>query len=291
MILSFLNGCGHATNGNVRARILLGEFSGEVGPRLYKELETHRPFHNGDKNAPRLSGVAEFQLSLRPDKETVVSEEKGGEEKLLWEEDKLTGQVYLVQTDGTREVASNYDFQRASGTLSVKWRLTDPKNGVVQDEGTLTYEGERSYGNYINNRGRGKKSWNIDKVRADLISELVRQAADELIEMSGPLFTAMDLDSATDDLSQKARTLVSKGDWEGASLIWNDLLIQNPNFVPALYNLGLFNEKQGALISAWEYYRQAFLVDQSPKYRQALTRITAVLRHQNQLPKAGNLSF
>jgi tetratricopeptide (TPR) repeat protein len=244
-----------------------------------------------NKEGPKLSGIAEFELNLSSDTETVLSEEKSGEEKVHWEEDKLTGQRYQVTTNGTREVASNYDFQRASGTLTVKWWLIDPKNGNILDDGILTYSGERSHGNYINNRDRVKRTWNIDNVRNDIITELVKQAADALIEMSGPLFTSNDLDTAMDDLSQRAKSMVYKGDWEGASILWSELLKQNPNFVPALYNLGLYKEKEGDLVSAWEYYRQAFLVDQSPKYRQALTRLTAVLRHQNQLPKAGNLNF
>jgi tetratricopeptide (TPR) repeat protein len=240
--------------------------------------------------APRLSGSAEFRLSLESESETVLSEERGGGE-LRWEEDRLTGQVYQVMADERKEVTEDYDFQRAEGTLEVEWRLTDPESGRVINQGALSYRGERSHGGYLNRNGRGPRDWDPERAARQLEAELARQAAAELIEMSGPLFTSSDLSSASDPLSQRASQLVARGDWEGASALWDELLTLNPGYAPALYNLGLYREKQGELTLAWERYRQAFLANQGPMYRAALTRLTEVLRHQNQLPKVSNLSF
>ena len=284
------SGCAYAASDSVRSRLLLGEFTGDAGPMLRRELETRRPFLGSDKTAPRLSAGAFFQLSFTDDQESVAMEEKG-REKTFWEEDKLTGEVYLVRADEPREVSSDYDFQRALGTLTVLWRLTDPENGGIASEGELVFRGERSCGSYLDQRGRPGKPFTAEAVSRDISAELVKQAAAGLIEMSGPLFTSGDLASAPDPLSQEARLLASRGDWEGASLLWEKLLTQNPSYVPALYNLGLFKEKTGELTAAWEYYRRAFLADQSPMYRAALTRVTSVLRHQNRLPRASGLSY
>jgi tetratricopeptide (TPR) repeat protein len=283
-----LAACGAQTLHSVRARALLGEFTGEAGQALKGELQSRRTFGGRDGSAPLLSVDTSFQLDFHSEKETVVTEEAAGNE-LVWEEDRLTGQVYLTR-EANGSAAEDYDFERAEGALTAKWRLTDPGSGSVLSDGVLVYTGERSFGNYISNRGRPSSRPGPEQVRRDILQELVREAASGLIETTGPQFTSGDLAPAADSLSQKARSLVAGGDWEGASLLWGELLSQNPSYVPALYNLGLYKEKTGELSLAWEYYRHAFLVDQSPMCRQALTRVTDVLRRQNQLPRASRLS-
>ncbi|MDR2339159.1 MAG: HrpB1 family type III secretion system apparatus protein, partial [Deltaproteobacteria bacterium] len=268
---------------SVRSSAILGDFGGDAGPALHAKLAGHSPFFQSAKGAPLLTGDASFVLNVEGDNETVVSEEKV-REMLLWEEDKLTGQVYQVMAQETKEVASDYPFQRTEGTLTVDWRLSDPESGGLLGQGTLSYRGERAHGGYLANRGGNGKALDPQAVGKDLLNELAGKAAAELIEMSGPLFTLSDLAPATDPMGQEAGKLVAKGDWQGAARLWSELLTQNPGYAPALYNLGLFNEQQGDLVLAWEHYRRAFLVDQGPRYRAALTRVTDVLRHQNQLP-------
>ncbi|MDR2198053.1 MAG: hypothetical protein LBR53_01065 [Deltaproteobacteria bacterium] len=287
LLLSLLCACAARQEGAaLRSGAALGLFEGSAAAPLAAELKKRRPFAREDSALPRLSSVALFELALESGSETVINEERRPGEA-VWEEDPLTGQVFLVRADETREVPADYDFQKATGNLKVEWRLDKPGAKESVDGGLLFYRAERSYGSYLQNRGRNGRGWNYESVSREILDELVSRAADDLVELAGPLFTVQDLAPASDPLSLEARDLAAGGDWEGAALIWLRLLELNPAYGPALYNLGLRSETLGDLKSAWEYYRLAFIAEQDYQYRTALTRVTQVLRRQNQLPRAG----
>jgi tetratricopeptide (TPR) repeat protein len=193
-----------------------------------------------------------------------------------WVNEPLTGEVWLVEEPDTKWVPKDFSYEKLHGKLTISWKLIG-QEGDLLAEGTNDYNITRSLGGPLANR-RGATVQSPDSLARDALAELCETAASNITEILGPLHAEGDLAPAGDNLSVNARNLVALGNWEEASALWEELLTLNPNYPQALYNLGLFYERKGDLTQAAAYFRRAFLNDQSSRYRNALTRVTAVLR-------------
>ncbi|MDR2351730.1 MAG: tetratricopeptide repeat protein [Deltaproteobacteria bacterium] len=260
----------------------LGEFSGAAGEELTESLNRHRLSGLSDQ-APVLSGKTRFNLELENNSETVITVQEG-REKVFYERDRLTGEVWLVKAPDELKTSQKFQYQRVIGTLTVVWTLTDPLKHSLVKSGTFTLSSSRVKDAYVSQFSGS----NFTNARLeDLIKRsLIEEAAEDLIVIIGPYFTAFDLASGHDPLSVKAHNLVTMGNWRGAQNVWQELLTLNPRYAPALYNLGLYYESQGLLNEALIQYREAFLTNQDPKFRNSLTRVTEVLRRLGKLPRS-----
>ncbi|MDR1035141.1 MAG: hypothetical protein LBT40_00775 [Deltaproteobacteria bacterium] len=271
---SFVAGTFTGTGGNELSLALLRE--GIVGGR-----------------GPVLTGTAEYRFDASPGRETVITTEEG-EVVEIWEDDSLTGESFLITTREKRSVPRDMDFQRARGILDVRWTLAEP-GGTVLRSGRNVFSASRAEGGYADRRGRAGSASAAASSEAPslphgeleqlMLEDLARKAASDLALLAGPRFTEMDLAPANDPDGRRARMLAASGDWEGAARIWEELLTLNPSYGPALYNLGLYREITGDLPDAWRCFRLAFQSRQLPQYRNALSRVSGVLRRNGELPR------
>jgi tetratricopeptide (TPR) repeat protein len=151
----------------------------------------------------------------------------------------------------------------------------------------LNYTLKKGLGSYLDPKGQSDLTpIDEEKARAELLSELVKLAAQDLVELTGPNFTENFLAPGDDPRSRKARSFVTQGEWNQAATIWEELLTLNPEYDTALFNLGIYHEGRGELEAALEYFRKAFRSNQNFRNRWAVSRVTDVLRHQGNLPKS-----
>jgi hypothetical protein len=284
----------------------LGDFGGSGGAALEEKLSQIPP-QRGKGAIPVLSGTALFTTDKKSGEERVVTSEEGNE-YLFWEKDPLTDQVWTVKARVKREVPKNFDFAKVTGTLKVDWELRDPESKALLDQGSDLYYLTRSLGGYLEELKRpeakaSNKPSGTNKIpkyletpeetpddptyqaiRAKLLDELSRMAADKLSLTLRP--ESLRLARAFDHLSLNAERLAFKGLWEEAAQIWKALLEENPSYHPALYNLGLYHERMGELPEAWSLIRSAFLSSQEILYRDALARLSVLLKQSGSRPRS-----
>jgi tetratricopeptide (TPR) repeat protein len=290
LFLTFsLVACSNKVTKRVIADFSIGTFSGTGGESLNRELRNLKSHTLRKNQYPVLSGVADFKIKVSDAKETVITTEDGAE-NLYWHKDPLTGETWMIKARVKKEVPKDFDFVNLSGELTVSWTLKDPKSGKTLQQGTDTIHHSKSLGGYLKNQKLLKEDY-LTEAEENLLEALTRSAALSLVETLGPGFTDYDLARANDPFSTNAKTLVFYDHWDEASVIWKELLTLNPSYHPALFNLGLYYEQQGDLISAWTYFRQAFIQNQSIQYRDALTRLTSVLRQKGLLPRRSSDSI
>ncbi len=231
-----------------------------------------------------LSGSLTLDSQTRREKETVPLEKPSGRPYQEYQPDPFTGRMWKYEVTPTEMVLNDYDLERFNGLMTFDWQLFTPAGDLTR-EGRLVLDLNRTRGGYLAAEGlvpplRGGEAKGARNFEKRLADETVRLLTLDL----GRLVTASELESASDSLSRKARNLARRGDWNGARDMWLELLGQNPAYGPALYNLGLYWEREKNPQKALEYYRQAFSSDDSLFHRQAVSRLTEALLTANRLP-------
>jgi tetratricopeptide (TPR) repeat protein len=238
---------------------------------------------------PVLSGTAVFTTTSESGKEKVITY-KEGNENLYWRKDPLTNQVWTVKAKVKREVPKDYDLTLVSGSLKVDWELRAKEGGEPLSRGSDEYFLSKSLGGYQEDLNKSPKregdlllktgetqedSLPLAALSEELLNSLSQMAADKLLITLRP--KGLKLAHAHDSRSLRAERMAREGLWEEAALVWRELLSENPYYHPALYNLGLFYEREGELDSAWSCFRSAFLSSQETLYRNALARLSLIL--------------
>jgi tetratricopeptide (TPR) repeat protein len=270
----------------IRGAFSVGTFTGSAGPELARALQRHATIR--PERGPFLSGTAEYRFESSAASETVLTTEEG-DERVYWEDDPLTGESWLVKAWVRNPVPKDYGFRRARGVLTVDWQVASASVGTLRS-GRDVFSLVRAAGGYADRDGRPPADPDAptpdDRELHDaVLDELAARAAVHLTLLAGQRLTENDLAYIPDQDGRRARALAAAGHWDAAALIWEELLGRNPNYGPALYNLGLHGELDGDLPRAWRYFRLAFRSQQLPEYREALSRVSEVLRRMGRLPR------
>jgi tetratricopeptide (TPR) repeat protein len=183
--------------------------------------------------------------------------------------------------------AQDYDLMMVLAELKVNWLLKDHFGQTVRT-GTTVDTLKRNAGGYLAALGAASKAVPDEKAT---LKTMTQALANQLILELGPVIPASAIIQADDEFSRKAYNLASSGNWAEAAQLWQELLVLNPKYSTAHYNLGLYHERRGELELAWSRYRQAFLNQSTPINREALTRITDSLERQGRSPKPGGDGF
>ena len=259
----------------------VGEITGPGREQLIRSL---KKLTRSGRAAGRLSGRVELVSQAAAERETVALETPEGQPRQAYQPDPFTRRVWKVEERDNVTTLNSYDLERWTGDLVFDWQVASSEGGVT-DQGRLTINLDRTRGGYLATQGLtpslSSSSSSVTKFEDRLAEEIVRRLTLEL----GRSPSASELESASDDWSRKARRLASAGDWEGARSLWQELLGLNPNYGPALYNLGHYYEHQKYPEEAWRYYRSAFVSEASLLHRQALTRLTESLAKADRLPQ------
>lgn len=262
--------------------IKVGDISGPGCEELTRALKKKS---GGGGRQGDLSGHVSLVSRMNPEREIVPLEEPAGEPYEIYKPDDFTTRLWRVEETPMAERLHNFNMERQTGAMIFDWRVTSPE-GRLLDQGRVTLDIDRSRGGYLASVGvtpplGGGNRGDIAKFERYLAEEIVRLLTLDL----GWAVTAANLESGDDKWSREARGLASRGDWEGARRLWLELLDMNSKYGPALYNLGLYYERQKNPEKAWSYYRQAFLSEGSDLHRAALTRLTESLSRAGRLPK------
>ena len=286
--VSALNLAGCAGNSarayKLPAGVAVGDISGPGRDQLSRALKKRG---GGGSAQMILSGRVSLSSQVAGERETVPQEVAAGPPYPAYQPDPFTARVWPVEETPMATQLDTYDLQRLTGDMIFDWRLASKTGGQV-DSGRVVMNIDRTRGGYLATQGltpplTGSRAKN-DDIENRLADELVRLLTLDLGRRPG----ASELESGGDSLSRKAKSLASSGDWNGARNLWLELLGQNPKYAPALYNLGLYWERQNDPEEAWRYYRAAFLSDGSDLHRESLTRLTETLSRAGRLPKRGS---
>ena len=265
------------------AGVAVGDISGPGHEQLSRALKKR----GGGSGQMTLSGQVSLSRQSAGEYETVPQEVSAGKPYTAYKPDPFTGRVWQVKETPTAIELDSYDFQRITGDMVFDWRLTS-KAGSLVDSGRVVMNIDRTRGGYLATKGltpplTGSRA-KSDDIENRLADELVRLLALDLGRYPG----SSELEVGDDSLSRKAKRLAASGDWDEARKLWRDLLSQNRQYAPALYNMGLYWERRKDPEEAWRYYRAAFISDGSDRHRQALTRLTETLSRAGRLPKRGS---
>lgn len=278
-------GCASSQGQNYQlpAGVTVGDISGPGHDRLSQALKKR----GAGLGSMTLSGTLSAQSKVSVEREVVPQEKISGPTYTDYKPDPFTGRVWQVEEHSSTTELDAYDLQRLTGELIFDWRLTS-KTGEQVDQGRATIDVDQIRGGYLASKGlapaigsAAPEASGLENIMAD---ELIRQLTLDLGRDPG----SSELETGSDSLSRKAKNLADAGQWRDAQALWLELLSQNPNYAPALYNLGLYWERQGDPEEAWRYYRAAFLSEGSDRHRQALSRLTKTLSQAGRLPKRGS---
>lgn len=230
-----------------------------------------------------LSGVVSLEQSSRKEKERVPLEKPSGPPYDDYLPDPFTKRVWRQKVTPATSSLDSFDLERYLGFMTLDWTVSKAGSGELLDQGRVVLDINRTRGGYLAVEGMVPK---MSSKSADnefenrLANDLIRLLALDLGRAAG----VSELERGDDKWSRSARSLASSGDWEGARKEWEKLLEMNPKYGPALYNLGVYWERNRKPEEALRYYRSAFVSDASERHRRALTRLTETLRRAGRLP-------
>ncbi|MDR2141805.1 MAG: HrpB1 family type III secretion system apparatus protein [Deltaproteobacteria bacterium] len=232
----------------------VGEFSGPGGEALTTELKRRESPKPLSGRTLILSGQTQFTHQTTKSQETVLTVTK------------KTGDQTSTQT---------IPLIVADAKFGASWSLVPVGSNQAQKTGQTEEVWRRSYGGYLAQEGVADATpEEPEKVRDNL---LAKSLAALIVAELGPDHTPYNLAKAYDQQSVEAAQLVSQGHWDEAAKIWREILEDNPNYAPALYNLALYHERSGQLGEAWKYYRLAYRSYDDLARREALTRTTDIM--------------
>ncbi|MDR1044283.1 MAG: hypothetical protein LBP33_04080 [Candidatus Adiutrix sp.] len=285
LLTSFLlAGPARAADGDCRLPpgIGLGSLTGPGSEQLSRLLARRT---GGGAGGGLLSGQISLVSRAHGEREAVPLEVKEGRPYPVYRPDPFTGRLWLTEERAGTVDLQSYDLERFTGALVFDWRLLAP-GGELLKSGRIALDIDRTRGGYLAEKGLtaplGSEKQGRRAFKTRLADELVHQLTLDL----GRFAPARELENGGHALDRQARRLAMAGDWDGARDLWLELLELNPKYAPALFNLGLYSERQRRPEDAWRYYRAAFLSVGSPKHREALSRLTEALGLAGRLPEA-----
>ncbi len=268
--------------GKLPPGLTVGSITGPGQELLTKALRRHG---GGGSGQAVLSGRVSLAQQVAGERENVPVERRtGAAPHPVYEPDPFTHRLWLTEETPTSTKVEAYDLERFTGRLVFDWQVAAVNGGEVLDSGRVALDLDRTRGGYLADQGlteplKGSRSLKA-KSEERLMEEVVRLLALDL----GRYPSASEIEVGRDPLSHKAKSLAAAGDWEGARVLWLDLLNQNPEYAPPLYNMGLYWERKKNPEEAWRRYKAAFVSDASARHREALTRLTETLSRAGRLP-------
>lgn len=260
------------------AGVKLGSITGQGSEEVIRALRNYTAIGG---NTGVLSGRVSISRGVHSEKETVPRLVPSGEPYPTWAADPFTRKLWPVEKADTALEMESYRLQRFTGILTFDWILSHKVGG--EQSGRVELDIDRTRGGFLASLGAAPP------MTQDASREAMeKMLADELVHILvldiGRSPNSRDLEYGDDPQSREAKNLAGSGRWDKARDVWLDLLRQNPQYSPALYNLGLYHEYKKEPEAAWEYYRRAFLSSANDMHRAALTRLTESLRSSGRLP-------
>ncbi|MDR3135755.1 MAG: hypothetical protein LBU69_06660 [Deltaproteobacteria bacterium] len=277
-LAAMAGGCARHPKKILPGAIGLGQFTGPGAEEVKSELARLLSPADRPGRSLVLSGTTDFTLSAKAGQEVVTISNRYDSR---WPE-TLPGWENAPRPN-TGYKTAEYPLTQVEATLKADWALTEANSQALVSSGTTNAVLARSYGGFLESQGQAESQ---PPGRDELARLLAKSLADRLAMSIGPAYPSANLASGKDKQSRKAASLASAGDWDGASEIWLGLLRLNPDYAPALFNMGLYHERQGRLETAWAFYRLAFLRYQSLLFRMALSRTADALEKLGRLPEA-----
>lgn len=254
-----------------------GQISGPLADELSQALKSRA--RSGEKY---LNGQVSFREAVSNEQETVPVKLAAGEPQTVYRADPFTQRLWQVKEAPTQTELQNFTFQRVQGEMLFDWQITD-KNGAKIDSGRSAVDLNRTFGGFLAARKVAPAVENPEKLAEEARRLLAEEMTQALALDLGREPLSSEIETAPDAWSRLAASLAASGDWEGARAQWEEALDLNPNFAPALYNLGLYCERQQNPEEALLYYQKAFVANGSPLHRAALTRLTESLMRAGRL--------
>jgi len=183
----------------------------------------------------------------------------------------------------------SYVIRQAS--LSAHFKVFDLGVQKVISTGKVTRSFKEKFGGYNEYAGFSGKKINELPARNETLNNLSSQAAAALVTKISP--TEIVKEVQFDDGSKygtgigghktvkKGIEFAKQGGWEEAANIWQEVLSDEPDNAPALYNIGLAHENIGDLQNleaGLAYYLKAYKNQKKPLYIDAITRIKNVIK-------------
>jgi tetratricopeptide (TPR) repeat protein len=259
----------------------LGEFVGPGGQEVKNQLQ--RFTANSDAYPPGetlvLSGRTSFDLvkDARTEKVNLSPTVTPWPAGLPGREEEPTS-----QSEEEPQLA-DYSLTLIKAAFRLDWTVAEKNSGAVVQVGSLSDSLNRSFGGFLGANGRAAAEVPDQE---EIVKLMAPGLAEQIVETLGPAYSATNLASADDELSRQAAELAAAGDWDGASALWLNILSQNEEYAPALYNLGLHHERKGDLDKAWAFYRLAYLSSNTWTNRIALTRLADSMARLGRTPPA-----
>ena len=264
LTICFLSACaGSPPTGSYKFRpeIQVGEITGS------QEFAAELAKRDNNKGAFILQGQAQIAFSEKSGEEKVYFMKSGAKKEIL-APDVFTGQLWTVNEPEKIPATESFPLKSMAGKLFFHWQLFD-ETGQKIKSGSLQADYHQLFEGFVL---KNKKNSTASQNEKDARQYLSKTLADKLVMTLGREPGALEIESNEKQTSE-AKRQISLGNWEEAKNIWLSLLEQNPGYYPALFNLGLYYEREANLHEAYAYYKKAFLAGGYNKAREALSRI------------------
>ena len=265
LTLCFLSACaGSPPTGSYKFRqeIKVGEIT---GPQEFADELARR---DNNKGTFTLQGQAQIDFSEKNGAEKVYFTKSGVKKEIL-KPDAFTGQLWTVNEPEKIPATESFTLKSMTGELLFHWQLFDETGKKIKN-GSLKTDYHQLFEGFVLKNNRNIP---IGQNEKGALGYLSKALADKLVMTLGREPGDLEIESNNEKQTSEAKRLISLGDWEAAKIIWLSLLEQNPGYYPALFNLGLYYEREADLHEAYAYYKKAFLAGGSNKAREALSRI------------------
>lgn len=265
--------------------LAVGEFVGPFGPQARTcFLEQIRASDRFQLTSPEYAQAivrAEVSSSLRDqrcaDSRTVT--ENKTRTITVRDADGNVVRSYTEEVPEERQVRVSY--VRRSAELDMRMHVQSGGRVLAEEMGSESLE--RRYGGWGCRRSGddcddGGEPYEEMPSGNEALAELACTVGTELATRIVPeAYTLLvDLDEDGGELVRRGAELADGDSWAAAVALWQQALAANPRNAPALYNLGVEQERRGrlvALVQAREYYLQALSIDPKRLYGDALDRI------------------
>lgn len=265
------------------ARIEIGTITGSEGQRAARALE--RKFSGlGEGPVLLLDGAVSYSLEDSSGEDLVRTTRPTGKTREVKARDPFVNREYThLEHETTVEIRPvPYVHRRA------EMRLDYSLGG--RESGSVAASFEQKYGGVNENAPQGPKLEDLPppEETAEKLADLLAEKLALRINYAAVQKT-LSLDPGEGLTGEKeileGVAAARAGRWEEAVSAWESVLAEAPGHAPALYNLGVYHERLGGknnMIKALELYTKAARSGGRPDYREAVTRVTLVLKKLDQ---------
>ncbi|KXS55996.1 MAG: hypothetical protein AMR96_05105 [Candidatus Adiutrix intracellularis] len=190
-----------------------------------------------------LSGQISLNRQVDSENEIVPLKVAASQSYFSYQPDPFTRRLWIESTTPSTTQLTSFKFERLTGNIIFNWRLISPDEQDI-NKGQIILDINCTKGGFLAAAGAAPPLNDSRVFGAVLENRLADELVSYLALNLGRTPSALELESGRDKLSRKAKILASAGDWEGAKKLWLELLIQNPKYAVANYNLGLYWERQ-----------------------------------------------